>query len=228
MCGREIVERAENGEKTRRNKVQRPRSFSVGCVLEDIVSNLNTKKQKLDAESTGSQKKKVAGDTTDKESDAMLKLPQPGPSSHAGRPYTETDRLDAVVSLVTDQVELMQKSMQKAKISDSITHNLKKMVKDMVTTMMHSKMKQIKTDMDKRRLHSSSKNNLLSSKSKNADVLEERVIWKNDYDAWRPVIQGQPQPPQNSDNRQQSTIKNWSSWNLSEGNRENVQKKLRL
>ena len=175
LCGRENVEHAENGEKTRINKVQRPRSFSVGCVLEDIVSDLKTKKQKLDAESTGSQKKKVAGVTTDKESDAMLKLPQPGPSSHAGRPYTETDRLDAVVSLVTDQVELMQKSKQKAKISDSITHNLKKMVKDMVTTMMHSKMKQIKTDMDKRRLHSSSKNNLLSSKSKNADVLKERV-----------------------------------------------------
>ena len=142
--------------KIRVNKVQRSRSFSVGCVLEDIVSDLKTKKRKLDAESTESQTKKVAVDTTNKESDAMLKSPQPGPSSHAGRPYTETDRMDAVVSLVTDQVELMQKSMQKGleeisdKISDSITHNLKKMAKDMITAMMDSKMKQIKTDMDKR------------------------------------------------------------------------------
>ena len=61
--------------KRRVKKVQRTRSFSVGCVLEDIVSYLKTKKRKLDAQSTESQKKKVAVDTTDKESDAMLKSP---------------------------------------------------------------------------------------------------------------------------------------------------------
>ena len=216
--------------KIRVNKVQRSRSFSVGCVLEDIVSDLKTKKRKLDAESTESQTKKVAVDTTNKESDAMLKSPQPGPSSHAGRPYTETDRMDAVVSLVTDQVELMQKSMQKGleeisdKISDSITHNLKKMVKDMITTMMDSKMKQIKTDMDKRTQFFEKQ--LLELKeqkcrcSRKQGDLEERLRRLEACDART--------APGSTEQRQSATEYNNKLviMNLSEGNRENLQKKI--
>ena len=176
------------------------------------------------------KKKKVAVDTTYKESDAMLKSPQPGPSSHAGRPYTETDRMDVVVSLVTDQVELMQKSMQKGleeiwdTISESITHNLKKMVKDMVTTMMDSKMKQIKTDMDKRtQFFEKQLFELKEQKcwcSRREGVLEEQLRCLESCDART--------APASTEQWQSATEYNNKLviMNLSEGNRENLQNKV--